>query len=64
MKIIEYKLREYKSRTIQKIMLPDIVGDHVALAEVTTEGQEGVDFKPIAIDIDTTGRRLCDKVRH
>ncbi|XP_023175888.2 maternal protein exuperantia-like isoform X2 [Drosophila hydei] len=43
-------------------MLPDIVGDHVALAEVTTEGQEGVDFKPIAIDIDTTGRRLCDKL--
>ncbi|EDW65856.2 maternal protein exuperantia-like [Drosophila virilis] len=43
-------------------MLPDIIGDSVANADTKHGNPEGANFKAIAIDIDTTGRRLCDKI--
>ncbi|XP_064536950.1 maternal protein exuperantia-like [Drosophila montana] len=43
-------------------MLPDIIGDSVANADTKHGLAEGANFKSIGIDIDTTGRRLSDKI--
>ncbi|EDW08078.2 maternal protein exuperantia [Drosophila mojavensis] len=43
-------------------MMPDIVEDHVAVEDGKDKSKGRMNLKVMAVDLDTTGRRLCDKI--